>query len=288
MEVSQLRLFFITLCMVGIISACTDQESAGDDSSLVGTIWNLNALNSGELVPFNSIKAEFFEKGIVAGSAGCNNYTAAYEVDGENITFNMSPAATTRRACPEPIMDQENDYLAALASVSTFSVSEDELALNDSSDTVVAVYSAVSQDLADTSWIVVGYNNGTGGVVSVQADTSITASFGGDGQLTGNASCNDYFGPHETDVNNIAMGPFGTTRKLCPDPIMDQENQYLAALETAVTYKFDGITLNMRTADDATAVNLKPAATVTGMVTNEDNAPFPKEQLQPSSLRTRL
>ena len=67
--------------------------------------------------------------------------------------------------------------------------------------------------------------------------TQITANFGEDGQLTGSAGCNDYFGPYETDGQKISMGPFGTGRTACSEPegIMEQESQYLAALETADT-----------------------------------------------------
>lgn len=270
-----------------IMQRALSEQSA---DPLVGTVWNLNTLNGSDLVPNTSITAEFFEEGLVAGFSGCNNYSAAYEVAGNNITFNMSPVATTLKACPEPIMDQESQYLATLASTTTFETTEDELALSDAGGNPVAVYAAVNQDLTGTAWQVISYNNGTGGVVSVINETQITANFAEDGQLAGNASCNDYFGPYETEDNNISMGPFGTTRKLCPDPVMDQEGQYLVALESAATYKFDGMTLNVRTADGATAVNMRPVSTVSGLVTNVDDAPIPEGailtvQIQDTSLQ---
>ena len=89
--------------------------------------------------------------------------------------------------------------------------------------------------------------------------TQITANFGEDGQLTGNAGCNDYFGPYETDGRKISMGPFGTGRTACSEPegIMEQESQYLAVLETADTYKIEGNSMNMRTADEATVANFQ-------------------------------
>jgi putative lipoprotein len=71
---------------------------------------------------------------------------------------------------------------------------------------------------------------------------------------------------------------------------MEQEDQYLAALESVATYKFDGITLNMRTAEGATAVNMQPVPTVSGLVTNVDNAAIPEGailtvQIQDTSLQ---
>ena len=235
------------LLAAAVFAACGG--AGGADDALVGTVWNLSTLNGKPLVPTTSITAEFSEDGKVGGSAGCNNYSAAYEVDGNKINFKMSLTAMTLMACPDPVMKQETAYLAALEAAATFEVSDDQLVLTDASGNPVAVFEAVSQDLAGSSWEVIGYNNGKGGVVSVIIDTQITANFGEDGELSGSAGCNEYFGPYETDGEKISMGPFGTGRMACqgPEGIMDQENQYLAALETADTYKIDGMRMNMRT-----------------------------------------
>lgn len=231
-----------------------EEPTAGiTGGSLTGTIWILAELNGQPPLPTTTVTAEFGGDGRVSGSSGCNNYTTTYEVEEDNVTISTSPAATTLMACPEPIMDQEAAYLEALGAAETFEASEEELALFDANGNPVAVFSAVSQDLAGSSWEVISYNNGREAVVSVILDTEITATFGEDGQLTGNAGCNNYFGAYETDGENISMGPFGTTRMACQEPegIMEQESEYLAALETAATYKIEGVTMNMRTADDA-------------------------------------
>ena len=245
------------LLLAAVVTACAG--AVGTGVSPVGTVWNLTLLNGESLVPTTSITAEFSEDGKVGGSAGCNNYSAAYEVDGNKINLNMSATAMTLMACPEPIMKQESAYLAALEGAATFEVSDEELVLFDASGNPVAVFEAVSQDLAGTSWEVIGYNNGKGGVVSVIIDTQITANFGEDGELTGSAGCNEYFGPYESDGENISMGPFGTGRMACPEPegVMDQENQYLAALETADTFKIEGLRMNMRTAEGSTVANFQ-------------------------------
>lgn len=229
------------------------------ENSLTGTVWNLISLNGQLLVPTTSITAEFSEDGKVSGSSGCNNYTANYEIDGSDISINTSPAAMTLMACPEPIMAQESAYLETLGTATTYEVNADTLTLFDATGEPVAIFSAVSQDLAGTSWEVISYNNGRGGVVSVTIGTQITAEFGETGELLGSAGCNNYFGPYETDGENISMGPFGTTRKACPEPegIMEQETEYLAALETAATYKIDGLSMNMRTAEGSTVANFR-------------------------------
>ncbi len=235
-------------------------EAGMSGAELTGSIWTLTALNGQALLPATSVTAEFNnEEGTVSGSSGCNNYTAAFESDGSNITINMSPAAMTLMACAEPIMAQESAYLEALGAATTYAISEDQLSLYDTGGNAVATFSAVSQGLAGTSWEVIAYNNGKGGVVSVIIGSEITAEFGETGELTGSGGCNNYFGAYETNGENISMGPFGTTRKACPEPegIMEQESQYLAALETAATYKIDGLSMNMRTAEGSTVANFR-------------------------------
>ena len=67
-----------------------------------------------------SLTAVFGPDGHVAGSAGCNDFTGTYTVDGTKLT--IGALATTRKACasPEGIMEQETDYIAALSSSVSF------------------------------------------------------------------------------------------------------------------------------------------------------------------------
>jgi heat shock protein HslJ len=110
-------------------------------------------------------------------------------------------------------------------------------------------------DLAGTSWEATGYTDGSQAVTSVLAGTSITANFGEDGTLTGNSGCNDYSGPYKVTGNQIGIGPLSSTKKACSDPagVMDQESQYLAALENAQVFIVDGNALEFRLVDGTVA-----------------------------------
>ena len=104
------------------------------------------------------------------------------------------------------------------------------------------------------------YNNQNQAVVSPILGSEITVNFLEDGTVAGNAGCNDYFGSFETDGDTIAIGPLGSTRKMCPgEGIMEQEALFLQALESSSTYQILGSNLGTRTADDAMAVNMMPA-----------------------------
>ncbi len=66
------------------------------------------------------LTAEFTTDGNVSGSAGCNNLSGGYTVDGQ--TVKIGPLATTRKLCdsPEGVMEQEAGYVKALESATRF------------------------------------------------------------------------------------------------------------------------------------------------------------------------
>lgn len=172
--------------------------------------------------------------GSTSGSTGCNKYNAAYTIGGEKIT--ISPGATTLMACSTPIMAQESAFLDVLASATTYKIAGDVMELKDASGVVIAKFSALGPvTLEGSPWQIIGYNDSKQTVVSVIIGTEITANFGKEGTLSGSASCNNYKATYEVDGDNISIGPAAATRMFCPEPdgVMEQEVQYLAALETA-------------------------------------------------------
>ncbi len=222
--------FSLGLCAgLFVLSACAPSQSGGE-GDLTATVWNLSQLMDQELVPGSSITAQFTSDGKVSGSAGCNRYSGTYTVSGNSLQLS-SPMASTMMACEQALMDQESAYLKALGEVKTFSISGDQLTLTDANQKSLLVYEAQSQDLADTSWEVIGYNNGKQAITSVLAGTTLTAEFGKDGNLSGNSGCNTYNGTYTVTDDQIQIGPLATTRMACPQEIMDQETQYLAALQ---------------------------------------------------------
>jgi len=102
-------------------------------ASLEGSPWEATMVNNGKgavssLVKDTAITGRF-DAGSLRGSAGCNRYTATYKVNGDGIT--IAPAATTRKMCPAPVMEQERNYLAALARATTRRLDEKTLELRD-------------------------------------------------------------------------------------------------------------------------------------------------------------
>jgi heat shock protein HslJ len=235
----------------------TQAQSAAGADNLAGTSWALATLDGQSPIKDTTVTLNF-EGGRAVGSDGCNNYTAAYTADGTNFKI-QQPIASTMMACPEPIMAQATDYMKALEQTATYKMDGKQLTLYDAGGKALATFAAQSTGLAGTSWEVIGYNNGKQAVVSVALGTTLTAKFGADGTLTGNAGCNDYTASYKTDGKKISIGPAATTRKMCAEPpnVMEQETQYLQALSTAATYRIDGSKMEFRTADGALAANFQ-------------------------------
>jgi heat shock protein HslJ len=233
-----------------MLAACSPSEAMSQD--LTGSIWLLSELNGAEPIAGITITAQFDQEGRVSGTSGCNNYNTSYEMSGNQLTFS-EPIALTMMACPEPVMEQEREYMEALAGAATFEVSGDQLILKNANGAELASFIAVDQSLGGTSWQVISYNNGKGGVTSLIIGTKITANFGEDNKLTGIGGCNSYFADYEIDGEKISIGPAGATEMAClePEGVMEQEQQYLAAIQTAATYKIEGLNMEMRTADGA-------------------------------------
>jgi heat shock protein HslJ len=249
-------IFSLSICAgMLILAACTSLASQpGGGGDLTGKVWALTELKGMPPVAGAGISAEFSSDGNVSGSAGCNRYSGTYTVSGNSITISSS-MATTMMMCDESVMEQETAYLKALAEAKTYAVNGDQLTLTDADKTSLAIYKAQSQDLSGTSWEVTGYNNGKQAVVGMLEGTTLTADFGKDGNLSGNAGCNTYSGTYKVDGDQITIGPLASTMMACDQPagVMEQETQYLSALQSAATYQIEGKLLQLRTKEDALA-----------------------------------
>ncbi|MFN2165093.1 MAG: META domain-containing protein, partial [Anaerolineae bacterium] len=230
--------------------ACQLIPGRSASADLAGTSWVLSSLGGDMPLPGTTVTLQFGADGTVSGSDGCNRFRTTFSQRGARLTFDQ-PGASTMMACPEPVMEQAAAYMAALVATESFTADERDLILSDG-DRIVATFVASSQDLAETVWDVISYNNGREAVVGVMDGTEISASFGADGQVSGNAGCNQYSASYSVDGNAIEIGPAATTFMFCAEPtgVMEQESEYLAALASAATYRIEGDLLEMRTAAD--------------------------------------
>ena len=83
------------------------------------------------------------------------------------------------------------------------------------------------------------------GSLAIPEDARASLRFSPDGKLTGRGGCNRFFGTFKVAGTGITLGPVGSTRMACREPIMQQENAFFAALETTVSFKIDAGSLRL-------------------------------------------
>jgi putative lipoprotein len=109
---------------------------------------------------------------------------------------------------------------------------------------VVNVTYGEASALEGTSWI----------LGNTLPGTEVKALFE-NGQLSGSAGCNSYSGTYVTTsvggVNKIRIGPLASTRMMCEEAVMEQEQTYLAALQSARSYHVEENILTLTHADGA-------------------------------------
>ncbi|WP_339529209.1 META domain-containing protein [Pseudomonas mucidolens] len=59
----------------------------------------------------------------------------------------------------------------------------------------------------------------------------LTVTLGADGRAYGNGGCNHWFAPYTLEGDTLSFGKIGSTRKLCPEALMEQEQRFFKALE---------------------------------------------------------
>ena len=195
-------------CSSGAGSSASPSSAGADDSKMLeGRVWQATEI-AGVTAVLTEKGAEVtaaFAAGELSGSGGVNRYTATYETQpGDKIT--ISQPASTMMAGPPKAMAQEQAYFAALTKATRFAVTADSLTLTDDQGTVLVRYAVVQPTtLEGTEWDALAYNNGKGGLQSLAASSAITATFGSDGSLAGNASVNRYTTTYTTSGDTMSI-----------------------------------------------------------------------------------
>ena len=106
--------------------------------------------------------------------------------------------------------------------------------------------SGTNISLDGSSWFLKSYQDSTGETVNALSRSTTTALFQAN-QVTGITGCNNYSASYQATRNKLSFGPVSTTRKACSTPlgIMQQENAFLAALDSAVSYKISRNSLEL-------------------------------------------
>lgn len=267
-----------------ILAVLAPSAAAADDRPLVGKVWRWSRLAGPDPLEVprpGRYTLELLPEGRYALRADCNTGSGAYTLEGDRLE--LLPGPMTAAECgPESLSDR---FLRLLGNVEGIAQDGDTLVLQ-LAGTAGAMELEARREvaLAGTAWLVRAYDNQKQAVVSVARGTSLDASFGADGRLTGSAGCNRYTAGYEVEGEGIEIGPAAATRMMCSEPeeIMAQESAFLTALSTPTTWRIEGERLQLRTDAGALAVDL--VAAVTGDVSYRVRRALPQDAV----IRVRL
>ena len=129
-----------------------------------------------------------FSDGQVGGNAGCNQYFAGYQFEGDQLT--IQNAGSTLMACvtPEGVMVQEQAFLNRLSEAASYRIRGVQLEILDSNDKTILAFSVEQPiSLTGAQWQLDSYLKSTEAVVSPLPGVPVTAIFAADGRLSGKA-----------------------------------------------------------------------------------------------------
>ncbi len=193
-----------------------------------------------------------FAEGRTSGTGGCNRISAPYAVTGDSLV--LQAVISTQMSCGDEADRQERRFVTALQQVRRFARRGDTLDLiGAAGDSLLRLLVEPPRPLVGTTWSATGINNGAGGVASLVAGSTVTAQFAEGGRLSGSAGCNRYTAPFTVGGgDSLALGAGASTRRLCTDAsVMQQEQHFLATFAQVARYVIDDDVLEWRSPDGA-------------------------------------
>ena len=110
--------------------------------------------------------------------------------------------------------------------------------------------------LEGTKWVMTAYAV-DGSMQEALSTPAVEATFA-DGTVSGTGGCNQYNGSYELDGDRLSVGPsLARTMMACEQAIMDQEDAYLEALQSAASFKIDGDVLTIMDDSGATVLEFQ-------------------------------
>jgi heat shock protein HslJ len=182
------------------------------------------------------ITAVFTPDGYVSGYSGCNQYSASYSLNGQQIT--IGTVAMTQMACSTG-MEVEQNYLSSLGTAQEYAISGQQLTVTYNQNAGVLTYTAANVPLEYSLWTLTTMNG-----QPIPAETSITATFTpgetpNAGTVGGSSGCNTYNAAYTLDGSNITVEAPAMTMMAC-ETGMDTEQAYLQALQVSESYQIFG------------------------------------------------
>lgn len=220
---------------VPTLDATEIAQQAEQAAAIRDTTWTVKSFG-GPDAPIPGVDGTYpsidFLGGRFTGYTGCNYFAGTYEADASSVR--LDPPAVTRAICENEQLSQQQDaFLTVLITINRYEFDGDNIALYADDRQLMTLEPLEPVPFEGTVWNYRFFQGDQPLWQPVIPDTSITAVFEGD-TISGSAGCNDYTGTVVRNGDEMSIGELVTTEIMCTEPedIMDQEERYLAALQT--------------------------------------------------------
>lgn len=106
-------------CAIAALSACSSVP--GTQLQLLQS-YQVEWIGERPLIDRSMLTLTLGDNNQASGLAGCNNWMAEYQLSGDRLS--LDNIATTRKLCAPALMEQEQRFLAALATVQRWEFAE--------------------------------------------------------------------------------------------------------------------------------------------------------------------
>lgn len=230
--------FLITNAVQGM------ETSTPAQTELQGTTWYISSWTETMALGNVPVRLQFARAPLsgslrdrLSGIAGCNNFSGSYQAQAGSLTIEEA-LGTTRKMCGEEIMAQESLFLEILPQVRSYGFSTDgQLELtyskNGKEGKITFIPESQFTALHNSQWQLVSL----GGVEPIAGETMPSLQFNGD-RLGGTGGCNRLMGQFSLDGDRLTINEqMASTMMACPEPLMEQEQNFIKALTTAQKYE---------------------------------------------------
>jgi heat shock protein HslJ len=243
-----------------ILVFARQEEYAMNPTDLLGTAWQLVSMDGRFLAEGSTISLAFHDEHRASGYAGCRDYVAQYEAQGDELGFyytGMGPV------CPSSaLLEQEGNYTTILSWVNRYRLAEDRLELHTvRGEALIFEFlpEAAQPALEGPTWELLAFveENAVEEMpaslplsTDLLAETEITLALS-DGTTRGSAGCNTYQAAYARDGVSLNFEAIAVTEMACLDPegVMEQEQRYLDFLRGVTAYHIYGAQLWLETGD---------------------------------------
>ncbi|MFE0804043.1 META domain-containing protein [Streptomyces sp. NPDC058812] len=257
--------------LVPLAAACGSEKADGGSGSvgagkpLTGVQWSIDSVTvdgTTRQAP-DAARVRIDDSGEVAGSTGCNTFSARADIDGQRVR--LSDAMFTEKACEKTPIDFEKSLGRTLTTGPLTTKTEGErLTLTTADGDTVRLSRQPDAPLYGTKWTVTtpGQKDADQNDADQKDADKKDADHKGSAHLTfdrdaktvsGRLPCNRVNAEATVSDGHITLGAPSTTRMVCEGSLMDAEKRILRLFDGRVDYRIDQETLTL-TSEDGTTV----------------------------------